>query len=323
MPATESYFDDCLFEQGIGTVAVCRRKSGGRVETGVFLVDIFCLGVKNAFFETYSEAEFADFLAEAFESNVPAPRPGASGRKLVEGAVAYAKALGFLPHPDFKKGARVFGGIDPADCAEPFAYGKDGKPFYTQGPAETRDQAERILSVLTNKLGPDGFDYIVSAEEGSLEEEEWEEDEEDRIYALDSHADEDPAPDLIRFAEEFLNANSTFSDAVYSGPEHSAIPAGFLRQARAIQQELPATDQGPVPLEDILRILQFGWNLEILPPEDRATVIRESKLDSTMMAALLGKLETPPEYRHMIRDLLLANADRPGHERLLMLIEPV
>ena len=41
----------------------------------------------------------------------------------------------------------------------------------TQGPEETRDQAIRILSCLKDKLGEDGFDYIV-AEDAPFDPEE-------------------------------------------------------------------------------------------------------------------------------------------------------
>jgi hypothetical protein len=44
-----------LFQLGIGTVVIVRYKSGGRVEAGVFLLDVFCLGVKNAFFNQLHE----------------------------------------------------------------------------------------------------------------------------------------------------------------------------------------------------------------------------------------------------------------------------
>ena len=44
-PTFEALWPKDLFEKGIGWVIVARFKSAGqRVETGVFLVDVFCLG---------------------------------------------------------------------------------------------------------------------------------------------------------------------------------------------------------------------------------------------------------------------------------------
>jgi hypothetical protein len=46
----EAYASSSLFEQGIGHITLARFKTSGKTEIGVFLVDIYCLGVKDAFF---------------------------------------------------------------------------------------------------------------------------------------------------------------------------------------------------------------------------------------------------------------------------------
>ena len=43
----EAFVAPDLFECGIGHLLVSRFKSNGRVELGLFLVDVYCLGVKN------------------------------------------------------------------------------------------------------------------------------------------------------------------------------------------------------------------------------------------------------------------------------------
>ena len=44
----EAIWPKDLFTAGVGWVIVARFKSGGRrVEAGIFLVDVFCLGVKS------------------------------------------------------------------------------------------------------------------------------------------------------------------------------------------------------------------------------------------------------------------------------------
>jgi len=50
----EAFWPTDLFEQGIGWVIVARFRSGGRrIETGVFLLDVACLGVKRACYDDY------------------------------------------------------------------------------------------------------------------------------------------------------------------------------------------------------------------------------------------------------------------------------
>ena len=49
-PIHESLVPASLFEQGIGNLLFSRSLPDGRVALGAFLLDVFCLGVKNAFF---------------------------------------------------------------------------------------------------------------------------------------------------------------------------------------------------------------------------------------------------------------------------------
>src|SRR5579862_8523708 len=58
----EAFISSELFKCGIGHVLVSRFKSEGRVEAGVFLVDVYCLGVKNAFFTLLHTSEYEERL---------------------------------------------------------------------------------------------------------------------------------------------------------------------------------------------------------------------------------------------------------------------
>jgi hypothetical protein len=178
-----AFSDAGMFEAGIGQVVIARYKAGDRVELGVFLVDIFCLGVKNAFFTQCDEAELEAILQRLFNNDRPVEEhSGAWGRKLVEGALEYARKLGFAPHRDYKKAARVMGGIDPKTCPETFVFGKEGKPMFIAGPNENEARCQLILSVLTKKCGKDGFHYLMplgDMDDDLFDEDEYEDEEDD------------------------------------------------------------------------------------------------------------------------------------------------
>jgi len=59
--APQTFSAPDLFQTGMGVVMIIRHKSGGRLEAGVFLLDTYCLGVKNAFFSQMHESEFDQF----------------------------------------------------------------------------------------------------------------------------------------------------------------------------------------------------------------------------------------------------------------------
>jgi hypothetical protein len=163
-PSTfEALWPSDLFIQGIGWVILARFKPNGRrVEAGVFLVDVFCLGVKLAVFEACEPADYQQRIRNYYVDEFPmvATEPCAA-RKLLEQAVEYAGRIGFAPHPDYRKAMRPFQGLQAAQSSQEFAFGYRGKPFYRRGPRETDAQARQIVSRLQQRCGPGNFDYLV------------------------------------------------------------------------------------------------------------------------------------------------------------------
>jgi len=162
-PKHEAFWPSDLFTQGIGWVLMARFRSGGtRVEAGIFLIDVFCLGAKLALYEDCDAADYRQRIREHYRTNFPlVGTEVCCARKLVEQAVAYARNLGFAPHADYKKAARVFGGVRAEQCPEQFTFGHQGKPFYRRGPRETEEQARRIVDHLAQRCGPGNFHYLV------------------------------------------------------------------------------------------------------------------------------------------------------------------
>jgi len=161
--APQTFCDSGLFESGIGQVVIVRYKGGGRVEMGVFLVDVFCLGVKNAFYTQCEEAEFDEFLEKLYSGRPVDEHSAAWGRKLVEGAMEYARRLGFAPHRHYKQAARVMGGINAKDCKETFVFGQNGMPMFIGGPNDNQARCALIISILRKKCGEGGFHFLIPA----------------------------------------------------------------------------------------------------------------------------------------------------------------
>jgi hypothetical protein len=162
---SEAYRSATLFKDGIGHVVIARFKSSGEAEVGVFLVDVHCLGVKNAFFTRLWGAQYEkSLLAKVFPNGEGTPLSPACARKLVEGAVTYASALGLPPHEDYRLACRVLGGIKAEDCTESFTYGRDGKPFYIQGRNDSDRLAAHIVKQLHERCGEGNYHFLVVAD---------------------------------------------------------------------------------------------------------------------------------------------------------------
>jgi hypothetical protein len=160
-PIYESLVPAKLFELGMGNLVFSRSLPDGRIALGAFLLDIFCLGVKDAFVAIVSRDEYAKRLRSWSTAENLQPTQPACFRKLVEGGVAYAHELGFNPHADYDVARHIFGDVQAAACPTHFEYGHDGKPFYISGPHETATQVRAILDHLERRLGPGKFDFLV------------------------------------------------------------------------------------------------------------------------------------------------------------------
>ncbi len=79
----------------------------------------------------------------------------------MEGAVEFANELGLSPHKDYRSAKRIFGDIEKEACPRSFQFGKSGKPFYISGPKDSTLFSKQVIKKLTQKLGPEGFDYLV------------------------------------------------------------------------------------------------------------------------------------------------------------------
>jgi len=145
---------------GITFVLVCRTRDDGLTDVGAFLVDLYCLGVKDAFFEAeMSKAELDTLLIERLPEEFRERIHPACAKKLIEGAIDYAETLGFAPHRDYRKARKVLSSLDAAACPREFTYGCDGRPCYVRGLNDSEERTDRILAILDARLGPDGFDY--------------------------------------------------------------------------------------------------------------------------------------------------------------------
>ena len=143
----------------ITQILVARRSPTGQIGVGAFLVDLGCLGVKNAFADLFdSQREYKKLRSEFMEGQAMVKADLNLAAKIVREVIAYADELGFKPHRDYRDAILVLGDADPDACDEPVPLGKDGKPFFVAGPYDNVDQ---ITSKLTRKLGPDGFHFLV------------------------------------------------------------------------------------------------------------------------------------------------------------------
>jgi hypothetical protein len=161
-PPLHAWVSDVVWEEGIGAVVVSRALPSGSVAVANFLVDRYCLGVKDAYVQIVSRLEYEDRFLREIRSQYPARDVSfAYARKLVEDSVAYAESLGLHPHADYRVARLLFSDVDPGECKEEFEFGQEGKPFFVAGPYDSPARCRQIVGTLAECCGVGNFEYVI------------------------------------------------------------------------------------------------------------------------------------------------------------------
>ncbi|MCH8217600.1 MAG: hypothetical protein IH892_12625 [Planctomycetes bacterium] len=157
-PIHECLINPSWREQGLATILVSRRQPDEHLAFGVFLVDIFCLGLKNTFANVdFSESRYVrEVVGRVYERQESEPCDSGLAHQIIYGAIAYAKQFGFKPNKDFRLSQHL---LDAAESIGPsdIEFGKDGKPLFISGPD---DNVQKILHQLQATAGEGQYHYL-------------------------------------------------------------------------------------------------------------------------------------------------------------------
>ncbi|MBC8184669.1 hypothetical protein H8E88_26540 [candidate division KSB1 bacterium] len=164
-PVKECYITEGWQEGGIGNIYILREKPNGNFVMGVFLIDIFCLGLKNTFYNPdISSAEIKDMINnKPDEKQIEIDIDDA--HSIIYGGIDYAENLGFKPHSDFKVTKFILSPWEEIEFDDTIEFGKDGKPFYFAGPYDSQEKISRIIRHLEESVGKDNFTFAIPGDD--------------------------------------------------------------------------------------------------------------------------------------------------------------
>lgn len=146
-------------EVGLAIVTVVRKRGYNRFTLGVYLVDLGCLGVKEAQGPcSVNGTECEQLLATIYQDFEEPPQEISleQAQAIVFSALDYAEKLGFSPHADFEPLRDFLGEWDPNNritCGD-----KEGKPLFFCGPY---DNPQAVIDTLTKAVGAGNFNINV------------------------------------------------------------------------------------------------------------------------------------------------------------------
>ncbi len=172
-PIHECRITNAGAEGGKYDIIVARKKPNGDLIVGFYLVDTWCLGLKDTFYrhdmsvhdyeETIEDMEEDGFGAVTTEVCDPN-----HAFNLIYGAIEYAEDIGFQPHKDFEVTEYILPDVDDVEY-EDIEFGKDGMPFYVDGPD---DNVAAVLARLEKNVGQGNFHFMTQVRGP----EEWDDD---------------------------------------------------------------------------------------------------------------------------------------------------
>lgn len=150
------YVSDDMTECGEGHVIVTRRHTGGRVSMAMYLVDTYCIGVKDSLFRLRLEEEELEEMLD----RAPGIRECSyeEAHNWVYGAIAWAEEAGIEPDKSFAVTKYMLEeDTDDIPLIE-YEFGREGKHLLM---ANNNLEASRYLPLMKKNLGEGNFTLTI------------------------------------------------------------------------------------------------------------------------------------------------------------------
>lgn len=148
---------------GMCQAYVARQISNGELAVAIFLIDWYCIGVKDSFVRFQSPPEYRRMLQKIHSMGQQRfPVDSNWLQNFVVRSALYGRQNGFAPRGDFAKAMKILGEPDFHIEDLGFEFGKDGKPFYIASQNESSAATRAAMKALIANRGEGNFNYIMA-----------------------------------------------------------------------------------------------------------------------------------------------------------------
>src|SRR5207245_3346062 len=110
-PVQHCFLTESLFDIGVGTLVLTRGATSHHIAFSSFLIDVFCLGIKDVMFESVERERFEMYMAATDAGSPMVSVDPSYARKLLRDLAAWSQSIGFAPHRDFAAVEWMFGDV--------------------------------------------------------------------------------------------------------------------------------------------------------------------------------------------------------------------
>jgi len=175
LPIVECLISEEWKDNGISNIVVARRHKSGNITAGIYLVDTYCLGVKDAHYEFNLDPDDYEYLKQ--HCGAVEKCEYVLAHNIIYGAVEYADDYGFKPHKDFAIAQYILEEDDEQVPLMEVEFGLDGRPCFIPGPNDDAAKIKNITAVLNRTAGEGNFDVMDLADDDEFDDDEFDEDE--------------------------------------------------------------------------------------------------------------------------------------------------
>lgn len=232
LPIYKCYINETWKQGGEAMVVVSRERGNGNLCVAFFLVDVFCLGVKDAFGEVnYTKENLQAYIdRNTFFKETDYPLV----HNIVYGAIEFAEESGIEPCKEFETWGNVLSEDNDDIPLIDIEFGKNGKHLLV---TEAGSKESLLIPSLRKKLG-DNFDYLIS-DADSDELEDYGELEEPYSYEWPEY------PEKLSVKYWFV------ADALFSKENFESLPRKTVDRILALPKEEAAADLSAIMIEEI------------------------------------------------------------------------
>jgi hypothetical protein len=144
-------------------IIIARKHTNGNFTVGFFLVDLLCLGVKDAYFKfNIFESEYKEILELANNGVDTKKTDYTLVHNIIFAGLEFADDYGFKPNKDYTSTMQYFLEDDTNDDIElmEIECGHNNEPLYVQGPYENETEVNRIIAQLEKTAGKGNYKFI-------------------------------------------------------------------------------------------------------------------------------------------------------------------
>jgi hypothetical protein len=184
LPIYECLINEIWKEEGIANIIIARNHINGNITVCFYLVDLFCLGVKDTHYMfNISRDEYQEIVIKSQHLD-PITISYELAHNIIYAALEFAEEFGFKPHKDFTSITRFMLEEDTDDIELiEIECGKNGKPLYVPGIDDNEQKINSIIKQLEKTAGVGNFEHLTADEFDEIDEDdEVEEEIEDDEY---------------------------------------------------------------------------------------------------------------------------------------------